>query len=61
MGLGFFAAGRANSTALARARLSGDAMSLLDVKVLFSQLPKVVSNLHFGCRIVQTGGVDRRF
>ena len=49
------AAGRANSTALARGRLSGDAMSLLDVKVLFSQLPKVVSNLHFGCRIVQTG------
>ena len=42
-----------NSTALARATLSADARSLRDVKVLFSQRPKVESNLHFGCRIVQ--------
>ena len=42
-----------NGTALARATLSADARSLQDVKVLFSQRPKVESNLHFGCRIVQ--------
>ena len=44
-----------NGTALARATLSADARSLQDVKVLFSQRPKVESNLHFGCRIVQAG------
>ncbi len=49
------AGGQANSTALARGKLSGDSSSLQEVKVLFSQLPKVVSNLHFGCRIVQSG------
>ena len=42
-----------NSTALARATLSADARSLQDVKVLFSQQPKVNSAQHFGCRIVQ--------
>jgi glucose/arabinose dehydrogenase len=43
----------ANSTALARARLSDDETQLEDVQVLFSQKPKVASNLHFGCRIVE--------
>lgn len=43
-----------NSTALARATLSADASSLQDVRVIFSQRPKVQSSLHFGCRIVQT-------
>ena len=42
-----------NSTALARATLSADARSLQDVKVIFSQRPKVESALHFGCRIAQ--------
>ena len=45
--------GGANGTALARATLAQDASALLDVKVVFSQQPKVASNLHFGCRIVQ--------
>ena len=44
---------RGNSTALARATLSPDARSLQDVKVIFSQQPKVESSLHFGCRIAQ--------
>ena len=43
----------ANSTALARAKLSEDETRLEDVQVLFSQKPKVASNLHFGCRIVE--------
>jgi len=43
-----------NSTALAKARLSADASRLEDVKVIFSQKPKVESSLHFGCRIVET-------
>lgn len=42
-----------NSTALARARLSPDAARLEDVKVIFSQQPKVSSRLHFGCRIAE--------
>ncbi len=42
-----------NSTALASARLSDDASRLEDVKLIFSQKPKVASRLHFGCRIVQ--------
>src|SRR4051812_41730163 len=42
-----------NGTALARARLSADESRLEDVKVIFSQKPKVSSNLHFGCRIVE--------
>jgi aldose sugar dehydrogenase len=42
-----------SSTALARARLSTDATRLEDVKVIFSQKPKVASNLNLGCRIVE--------
>ena len=42
-----------NSTALARARLSADSSRLEEVKVIFSQKPKVSSGLHFGCRIVE--------
>ncbi|MDP3760947.1 MAG: PQQ-dependent sugar dehydrogenase [Ramlibacter sp.] len=45
-----------NSTALARARLSPDLSRLEDVKVIFSQKPKVASRLHFGCRIVEAPG-----
>jgi glucose/arabinose dehydrogenase len=45
---------RGNSTALARARLSDDRSRLEGVKVIFSQKPKVISNLHFGCRIVES-------
>ncbi|MEJ8823107.1 PQQ-dependent sugar dehydrogenase [Variovorax humicola] len=43
----------ANSTALASARLSVDQSRLEDLKILFSQKPKVVSRAHFGCRIVE--------
>ena len=43
-----------NSTALARARLSLDATRLEDLKVIFSQKPKVASSLHFGCRIAES-------
>jgi glucose/arabinose dehydrogenase len=42
-----------NSTALATAKLAADASRLEDVKVLFSQKPKVASTFHFGCRIVE--------
>jgi aldose sugar dehydrogenase len=42
-----------NSTALARARLSADESRLEEVKVIFSQRPKVASSNHFGCRIVE--------
>jgi glucose/arabinose dehydrogenase len=44
-------AGR-NSTALASARLSDDAKQLEDLRIIFSQKPKVASRHHFGCRIV---------
>lgn len=47
------ASGSANSTALARARLSADGAKLEDMKVIFSQQPKVASRNHFGCRIVE--------
>jgi glucose/arabinose dehydrogenase len=47
--------GSGNSTALASARLSNDASRLERVKILFSQRPKVDSNMHFGCRIVEHG------
>ena len=47
--------GRANSTALASARLSPDGMRLEGLRVLFSQRPKVASSAHFGCRIVESG------
>jgi len=43
-----------NSTAMATARLSQDRQALEQVRVVFSQKPKVASRLHFGCRIVQT-------
>jgi aldose sugar dehydrogenase len=46
-------ANKTNSTALARARLSEDLKRLTDVKVIFSQQPKVESKHHFGCRIVE--------
>lgn len=42
-----------NSTALAAARLSEDGRRLDQVRVLFSQRPKVESSAHFGCRIVE--------
>jgi aldose sugar dehydrogenase len=42
-----------NSTALARATLSEDRTALQDLKVLFSQQPKVSSSAHFGCRIAE--------
>lgn len=45
--------GGGNSTALARARLAADATRLEEVRVLFSQKPKVASSHHFGCRIVE--------
>lgn len=44
---------RGNSTALARATLSADDSALQDLRILFSQKPKVQSNLHFGCRIAE--------
>ncbi|MFY3386535.1 PQQ-dependent sugar dehydrogenase [Paracidovorax sp. MALMAid1276] len=47
------AEGSGNSTALARATLAADGRSLQEVRVIFSQRPKVASSLHFGCRIVQ--------
>ena len=47
-------AGRGNSTALASARLSSDAQRLEGLRILFSQQPRVSSQLHFGCRIVES-------
>lgn len=47
------AEGGTNSTALARARLPAGSARLEDVRVIFSQQPRVASALHFGCRIVQ--------
>lgn len=41
------------ATALARAELSANRSALENVKILFSQKPKVSSSLHFGCRIVE--------
>jgi aldose sugar dehydrogenase len=43
----------ANSTALAKAKLSVDNSRLEEVKVIFRQMPRVQSSLHFGCRIVE--------
>jgi len=43
-----------NSTALARARLAPDRTRLEEVQVLFSQRPKVSSQMHFGCRVVES-------
>ncbi|WP_082536520.1 MULTISPECIES: PQQ-dependent sugar dehydrogenase [unclassified Roseateles] len=45
---------KTNGTALARAKLSADNKRLTDVKVIFSQQPKMESRLHFGCRIAET-------
>ncbi|MEJ8840515.1 PQQ-dependent sugar dehydrogenase [Ramlibacter sp. AN1133] len=45
--------GGTNSTALARATLASDDSRLADVRVIFSQKPKVASTAHFGCRIVE--------
>lgn len=45
--------GPANGTALASATLAPDAARLENLRVIFSQRPKVASTLHFGCRIVQ--------
>ncbi len=47
------ATGSGNGTALARARLAPDRTRLEDVKVIFSQQPKVASSAHFGCRIAE--------
>ena len=47
------AGGSGNSTAVLRATLSGDATRLENVRVIFSQRPKVASRAHFGCRIVE--------
>lgn len=44
---------KTNGTALASAKLSADNKRLTDVKVLFSQQPKMDSRLHFGCRIAE--------
>lgn len=43
-----------NGTALAKARLANDESRLEEVRVIFSQQPKVASSLHFGCRIAET-------
>ncbi|PWW46231.1 PQQ-dependent sugar dehydrogenase [Melaminivora alkalimesophila] len=45
--------GRSNGTALASAQLSEGWDGLEQLKLLFRQQPKVASQLHFGCRIVQ--------
>jgi glucose/arabinose dehydrogenase len=42
--------GRGNSTAVARARLEGNA--LREVRVIFRQAPKFASSAHFGSRLV---------
>lgn len=46
--------GAGNSTALASARLSEDRLRLEQVRVIFSQQPKVSSRHHFGCRVVES-------
>ena len=47
------AGGSGNSTALASAQLSADGARLENLKIIFSQKPKVASRAHFGCRIVE--------
>ena len=42
----------ANSTAVARARLSADGTTLEGVTVVFRQLPRYPGRLHFGARVV---------
>ncbi len=46
--------GSGNSTALARAQLVADRSGLENLKIIFSQKPKVQSSAHFGCRIVES-------
>jgi glucose/arabinose dehydrogenase len=48
------ASGGGNSTALASAQLSADRSRLENLRILFSQKPKVQSSAHFGCRIVES-------
>ena len=48
------ASGNANSTALARATLAPGDSRLENLKIIFSQKPKVASSAHFGCRIVES-------
>ncbi|QSI31730.1 PQQ-dependent sugar dehydrogenase [Variovorax sp. RKNM96] len=47
------ASGSGNSTALASTQLSADGARLENLKIIFSQKPKVASRAHFGCRIVE--------
>lgn len=42
-----------SSTALASATLSADNRALENVNVIFHQLPRIKSDLHYGCRIAQ--------
>lgn len=44
-----------NGTAVARGRLNDEQTALDDVEVIFRQLPKVASRLHFGSRLVFDG------
>jgi glucose/arabinose dehydrogenase len=45
--------GNNNSTALASTQLSADGARLENLRIIFSQKPKVASRAHFGCRIVE--------
>lgn len=47
-----------SSTALASAQLSSGLQRLEGLRVLFSQKPKVASQMHFGCRIVESKTAD---
>jgi glucose/arabinose dehydrogenase len=47
------AGGFGNSTALASTQLSADGARLENLRIIFSQKPKVASRSHFGCRIVE--------
>lgn len=47
--------GDKSGTAVGRGRLSDDASGLEDFKVLFRQMPKLSSGLHFGSRLVFDG------
>jgi glucose/arabinose dehydrogenase len=44
--------GDENSTAVARARLNDAGTALEEVRVIYSQFPKVRSSMHFGSRVV---------
>ncbi|KLN55929.1 PQQ-dependent sugar dehydrogenase [Variovorax paradoxus] len=48
------AGGSGNSTALASTQLSADGARLENLRIIFSQQPKVASRNHFGCRIVES-------